>query len=63
MEEPRLKKVQELLSSTAGKSESIGIYNVQRRIRKMFGEGYGLSIESKVGQGTSVSVVLPIVRG
>lgn len=63
MEEPRLKKVQELLSSTAGKSEGIGIYNVQRRIRKMFGEGYGLSIESEVGQGTSVSVVLPIVRG
>lgn len=63
MDLTRLKKVKTLLELTEGKSEGIGIYNVQRRIKKMFGEAYGLTIESSEGKGTVVSVILPIVRG
>lgn len=33
-----------------------GLYNVNERIRLEYGEGYGLSIRSKVGEGTVVTV-------
>ncbi|WP_197080928.1 sensor histidine kinase [Gordoniibacillus kamchatkensis] len=36
-----------------------GIYNVNARIKLNFGEAYGLYIDSKYGDGTSVTIVLP----
>lgn len=41
--------------------EGIGIDNVNRRIKLHFGKQYGLSIESKIGQGTRVLVKIPPV--
>lgn len=41
---------------------SIGLRNLHRRIVNVFGEGYGLSIESALGEGTTVSIRLPIVE-
>lgn len=38
---------------------SIGMYNVQQRIVRMFGPPYGLNVESEVGGGTTVTVLLP----
>lgn len=38
----------------------IGLQNVHRRIRLMYGEAYGLSIESAPGRGTRVTVRLPL---
>ncbi len=35
---------------------SIGIYNVNKRIQLMYGEGYGLSIKSAEGEGSVVTV-------
>jgi two-component system sensor histidine kinase YesM len=46
----------------ARRCEGIGIYNVQNRIRLMFGEGYGVSVGRRAGGGTSVSLVLPLDR-
>jgi two-component system sensor histidine kinase YesM len=40
-------------------SDSIGIYNVNKRIKLYFGEIYGISIFSKIGKGTSVLLHLP----
>jgi two-component system, sensor histidine kinase YesM len=37
----------------------IGIMNVHRRISHLFGSGYGLSMDSRLGKGTSVSLKLP----
>lgn len=36
----------------------IGLSNLQRRLKIMFGENYGLSVESAPGAGTSVSIRL-----
>ena len=33
-----------------------GLYNVNERIRLEYGEGYGLTIRSKKGEGTVVTV-------
>lgn len=41
------------------KNKSIGLSNVNRRIKLNFGEAYGICIESRVGEGTTVSISLP----
>lgn len=40
---------------------SIGILNVNARLKKIFGEAYGLWIESQPGEGTSVKLTVPAV--
>lgn len=40
----------------------IGIANVDNRIKLLYGEWYGVQIESQLGAGTKVSVVLPVIE-
>jgi len=42
-----------------GSLDHIGLRNVHERIRLHFGQAYGLSFESQVNQGTTVTIVLP----
>lgn len=49
------------LESLLEGSNHIGISNVNRRIQILYGETYGLHIESVPGQGTTVTVTLPPV--
>ena len=44
---------------TEGREGSIGLHNVHARIRKTFGGGYGVTIDSRDGEGTSVYVRFP----
>ncbi|MNC78269.1 hypothetical protein D3C75_1304370 [compost metagenome] len=37
----------------------IGLLNIRDRVRLAFGEEYGIYVESTVGFGTKVSVLLP----
>lgn len=39
--------------------KSIGLSNIHNRLRLLFGERYGIAIESKPGQGTTVTLRLP----
>ncbi|GAA4878290.1 sensor histidine kinase [Paenibacillus vulneris] len=52
------------LTDTVGKSEKItngiGMMNVHRRIQMVFGEEYGLRIESKIKEGTKIIMRMPI---
>lgn len=41
----------------------IGLNNVNQRLTRMFGESFGLKIQSKEGVGTKVTVRLPLVVG
>jgi two-component system sensor histidine kinase YesM len=41
---------------------SIGLRNLHRRIINLFGDSYGLSLESEPGAGTTVTIRLPAVR-
>jgi len=38
---------------------SIGLYNSNKRIKLMYGDEYGLSIQSEIGKGTFVIVKIP----
>lgn len=40
-------------------TNSIGLQNVNRRLKLVFGETYGLSVESKLGEGTSILISMP----
>ena len=43
----------------AAKFRHVGMWNVHRRLQYIFGEAYGLSIDSTPGMGTTVTVRLP----
>lgn len=39
---------------------SIGMPNVDRRLKLIYGEEYGLSVESQVGAYTQITVRIPL---
>lgn len=41
---------------------SIGLTNIHNRLRLLFGEGYGIDIESRFGHGTTVTVRIPSLK-
>jgi two-component system sensor histidine kinase YesM len=42
-----------------GSGLGIGLFNVQRRLRAIYGEAAGLRVESEEGRGTRVTVWVP----
>jgi len=52
---------QELADVLAGRNggDSVGLRNVDERLRATFGTGHGLTIETEVGAGTKVTMRLP----
>jgi sensor histidine kinase YesM len=45
------------------KDNSIAIGNINARIRLLYGENYGVFVESKRGEGSRVSIRLPLDEG
>lgn len=41
------------------KFRHVGVWNVHRRLQYSFGEDYGLSVDTQLGQGTTVTIRLP----
>lgn len=44
------------------RKSSIGLYNINRRIKLNYGEQYGLTIQSTLGEGTMVRVTFPVLK-
>ena len=59
MDVENLKQVQSLLSTPENATNHIGLFNVQRRIKLLYGEKYGLTVESEALRGTVVRIKLP----
>lgn len=49
-------KLASIFSTTAG---GIGVRNVNQRLKGIYGEGYGIAIDSKLGVGTSAVISIP----
>lgn len=59
----KLEKINaKLLSFEEDNGKSIGMINVNQRIKIYYGRQYGLSIESEFGRGTTVTLLLPIIN-
>ncbi|WP_167578657.1 sensor histidine kinase [Jeotgalibacillus proteolyticus] len=63
IEGDRLNGIKERLKRGEGSENSIGLGNVNQRIRLKYGEQYGVSITSTPNVKTTVSVMLPLIRG
>ncbi|WP_438349337.1 cache domain-containing sensor histidine kinase [Paenibacillus sp. FA6] len=46
-------------SETQSKLGGVGINNVDERLKLYYGEEYGITIESRIGEGTTVRIVIP----
>lgn len=61
--EEKLMEINEILiSGRRLEADSIGICNVQQRLRLRYGGGYGLTIASKTGEGTCVRMTIPEIE-
>jgi len=58
-------KLAELVGRLSAQEEAaadhLGLKNVHDRIKLYFGERYGLTIDSKAGEGTSVTLTIPAI--
>lgn len=62
IEPEKLEKINHKLAlSEENNGKSIGMINVNQRIKINYGKQYGLSIESEFGKGTTVTLSLPII--
>lgn len=60
----RMNYLNNLLNKRDNDTDSIGLYNVHKRLKLLYGEDYGINIQSKEDKGTLVKVILPnAVRG
>jgi LytS/YehU family sensor histidine kinase len=59
IEEERLKDV---LLPGVGSGNGVGLANVHARLKGLYGEEYGLKIQSELGEGTTVIMKLPYSR-
>jgi sensor histidine kinase YesM len=57
-----LSTTRQRLDSQVNESNHHGLFNIHRRIRLMYGEEYGVTIESKAGEGTLVKLTIPKIK-
>ena len=54
-----LEELKANLDQGQNQTDHIGIYNVHKRIRLVYGSGYGVGIDSKIEEGTVVTLRVP----
>lgn len=52
-------KVEQIMSEDC---TSIGMRNVHNRLKLMYGDEYGITVQSNVGYGTQILIRLPLVN-
>ncbi len=62
IEMEKLMYLKKLLKDEVPVSEHIGIYNVQRVLKLLYGEDYGLKIDSEIDLGTRVILKIPLIE-
>ncbi len=68
MDEARLEEVNRKLACLYPDQDEnkrkggIALQNVNSRIRLLFGDGYGIKVYSRLGAGTDVEMIMPLVR-
>ena len=60
MTDERLMQVRDGLSGDGGESAGYGLFNVNKRIQLYYSQPQGVWIESRMGEGTAVTLKLPV---
>jgi len=61
IDEEEIKKIlSEPPDNERGKLNSIGVWNIHKRLKLIYGENYGVQIESKKNNYTTVNILIPI---
>lgn len=63
IKESDMKRLLNVLNGEDGMPEHIGLYNVNKAIKLMYGDIYGLEIYSKYDFGTKIILKIPITEG
>lgn len=63
MSKERLHEIQRLIEDTDNRTEHVGLYNLNWRLHLLYGESYGVQIDSKPGEGTLVRMTIPYRKG
>lgn len=61
IEAEKLAQIREELKHHRFKGKHIGVCNVNQRIKLKFGDGFGVEVESRPGEGTVVKMRLPLI--
>lgn len=56
----KLDQMRSILKENKKDSGHFGLYNIHRRLKLMYGDEYGLQINSEIGRGTRISMTLPV---
>ena len=60
IESNSLKEIcRKLSDESCSDTSHVGLFNIAKRLRLFYGTGYALTIDSNVGEGTTVSIFLP----
>ena len=61
----RMVEIQQSLNETDyfSKESGLGLVNVNARIKMLFNENYGLSLQSEKGEGTTINISIPLIEG
>jgi two-component system, sensor histidine kinase YesM len=62
IQEDRLLIIQEMLKNRCRSNDSIGLFNVNQRIRLKYGSEYGITVQSIEGTETVVEIVIPVQK-
>ncbi|RUS46171.1 sensor histidine kinase [Cohnella sp. AR92] len=62
MDEAAVSALRARLKESDGIPGSIGVFNVHSRIRRVFGENYGITFDSRRGKGTTFTITIPRTR-
>lgn len=57
----KLEEISKILKNNKNNSNHLGIYNVHRRIQLLYGDKYGVEINSIENIGTEVTITLPLI--
>lgn len=60
MDSETLDEMKKIIGQSINRSNHSGLYNIHRRVQLRYGEGYGIQIESELGSGTCLKVLLPV---
>lgn len=58
--EEAISKIKDGLENNIQKPNSIGLMNINNRLKLNFGEKYGIYINSRINEGTTVSIKVPV---